>query len=198
MARKEEETRFELQKDRMLRAAARCFNEKGYSGSSLKDVANILGLTDAALYYYVRSKEELVFLCYVRAAEVGREAMRRAMNDELNGMGTVLRYLQYHIEILVGDRGPIAIMSEIPSLNPEHREEVLELSRHHSARFEGLLKVGIADGSIAPCDVRMTGNAIMGSINWVPKWYHGDPEMGQTIAAEFPVILTKGLQPQTI
>lgn len=198
MARKEEETRFELQKDRMLRAAAKCFNEKGYSGSSLKDVANILGLTDAALYYYVRSKEELVFLCYVRAAEVGREAMRRAMNDELNGMGTVLRYLQYHIEILVGDRGPIAIMSEIPSLNPEHREEVLELSRHHSARFEGLLKVGIADGSIAPCDVRMTGNAIMGSINWVPKWYHGDPEMGQTIAAEFPVILTKGLQPQTI
>lgn len=198
MARKEEETRFDLQKDRMLRAAAKCFNEKGYSGSSLKDVANILGLTDAALYYYVRSKEELVFLCYVRAAEVGREAMRRAMNDELNGMGTVLRYLQYHIEILVGDRGPIAIMSEIPSLNPEHREEVLELSRHHSARFEGLLKVGIADGSIAPCDVRMTGNAIMGSINWVPKWYHGDPEMGQTIAAEFPVILTKGLQPQTI
>lgn len=198
MARKEEETRFDLQKDRMLRAAARCFNEKGYSGSSLKDVANILGLTDAALYYYVRSKEELVFLCYVRAAEVGREAMRRAMNDELNGMGTVLRYLQYHIEILVGDRGPIAIMSEIPSLNPEHREEVLELSRHHSAQFEGLLKVGIADGSIAPCDVRMTGNAIMGSINWVPKWYHGDPEMGQTIAAEFPVILTKGLQPQTI
>jgi AcrR family transcriptional regulator len=56
MAQKAEETRFELQKDRMLRAAARCFNEKGYSGSSLRDVANILGLTDAALYYYVRNK----------------------------------------------------------------------------------------------------------------------------------------------
>ena len=62
MARKATETRWALQKDRMLRAAARCFNEKGYSGTSLKDVSAILGLTDAALYYYVKNKEELVYL----------------------------------------------------------------------------------------------------------------------------------------
>ncbi len=195
MARKAEETRFELQKDRMLRAAAKCFNEKGYSGSSLKDVANVLGLTDAALYYYVRNKEELVYLCYVRAAEVGREAMTRAVDEGRDGMDTVLRYLRYHIEIMVGDRGPIAIMSEIPSLKPAHRDEVLELSRQHSAQFEQILRAGIVDGSISPCDVRMTGNAIMGSINWIPKWYHGDAATGEKVAAEFPVILAKGLLP---
>ena len=100
MAVKDEETRFELQKDRMLRAAARCFNEKGYSGSSLKDVAAILGLTDAALYYYVRNKEELVYLCYLRAAELGREAMQRALDERRTGMETILRYLRYHIEMI--------------------------------------------------------------------------------------------------
>lgn len=71
LPRASEESRFEQQRDRMLRAAADCFNQKGYSGTSLKDVANRLGLTDPALYYYVRSKEELVYLCYLRAAEVG-------------------------------------------------------------------------------------------------------------------------------
>jgi hypothetical protein len=121
--------------------------------------------------------------------------MARAVSEGLNGMYTVRRYLRYHIEIMVGDRGPVAIMSEVPSLKPIHRDEVLELSRQHSARFEELLKAGIEDGSISPCDVRMTGNAIMGSINWIPKWYHGDPEMAKTIATEFPVILTKSLRP---
>ncbi len=195
MVQKAEETRFELQKDRMLRAAARCFNEKGYSGSSLKDVATILGLTDAALYYYVRNKKELVYLCYVRAAEVGRESLDRAIAEGTNGFDTVARYIRYHIEVMVGERGPIAIMSEIPSLEPAHREEILQASRQHSARFEDVLRQGIADGSIGPCDVRMTGNAIMGSLNWVPKWFHGDVTVGHQVVKEFPRILSAGLRP---
>ena len=157
MSRNPDETRFQLQRDRLLKAAAHCFNQKGYSGTALKDVADMLGLTDAALYYYVRNKEELVYQCYVRAADVGRDAMDRAIADAQCGFDQVRLYIRYHIEYMVGDRGPIAIMSEIPSLKPEHREEVLELSRSHSIRFEALLEAGIKDGSISPCDVRMTG-----------------------------------------
>lgn len=195
MARKASETRWELQKDRMLRAAARCFNEKGYSGSSLKDVANILGLTDAALYYYVKNKEELVYLCYLRAGDVGRETMDRAIAEGSNGLDIVKRYLRYHLEAMTGERGPIAIMSEIPSLKADHRERILDISRRHSARFESILEQGIEDGSIAPCDVRMTGNAIMGSLNWVPKWFRGDAAIAANVVAEFPEILGAGLRP---
>ena len=193
MARDAEETRFQLQKVRMLRAAAQCFNQKGYSGTSLRDVAALLGLTDAALYYYVRNKEELVYLCYVRAADLGREALDRAWSEGENGMDVILRYFRYHIEMMVGERGPIAIMSEIPSLKPDHRDEVLELSRQHSKNFEAVLEAGIKDGSVSPCNVRMTGNAIMGSINWIPKWFHGDPDLAQKLIKEFPEILARGL-----
>lgn len=195
MARNPDETRFSQQRDRVLKAAAHCFNRKGYSGTSLKDVANMLGLTDPALYYYVRNKEELVYLCYLRAADVGREAMERAVAEGGSGLAQARRYLRYHIEYMVGDRGPVAILSEIPSLETEHRNEVLELSRRHSKQFENILERGIADGSIAACDVRMTGNAIMGSINWIPKWFHGDAAMAASIVAEFPAVLTKGLAP---
>ena len=195
MSRNPDETRFQLQRDRMLKAAAHCFNQKGYSGTALKDVADILGLTDAALYYYVRNKEELVYQCYVRAADVGCDAMDRAIADAQCGFDQVRLYIRYHIEYMVGDRGPIAIMSEIPSLKPEHRDEVLELSRSHSIRFEALLEAGIKDGSIAPCDVRMTGNSIMGSINWIPKWFHGDAEAAARLLGEFPRILSRGLTP---
>jgi len=195
MSRNPDETRFQLQRDRMLKAAAYCFNQKGYSGTSLKDVADILGLTDAALYYYVRNKEELVYQCYLRAADVGCDAMDRANADAQCGFDQVRLYIRYHIEYMVGDRGPIAIMSEIPSLKPEHREEVLELSRSHSSRFESLLEKGIKDCSIAPCDVRMTGNSIMGSINWIPKWFPGDEEVAERLLTKFPEILSQGLRP---
>ena len=194
MAQDAEETRFELQKARMLRAAAQCFNQKGYSGTSLRNVADVLGLTDAALYYYVRNKEELVYLCYLRAADLGREALERAGAEGKDGMDVIVRYFRYHIEMMVGERGPIAIMSEIPSLKAKHREEVLELSRQRSINFEAVLEAGISDGSIAKCNVRMTGNAIMGSINWIPKWYHGDTKQGQMLINEFPGILARGLR----
>lgn len=197
MARIPDETKFQAQRLRVLKAAAYCFNQKGYSGTSLKDVADILGLTDAALYYYVRNKEELVYHCYVRGAEVGREAMDRAIAEADIGFDQVHKYIRYHIEYMVDERGPIAIMSEIPSLNSNHRDEVLEFSRSHSLRFETLLEKGIADHSIAPCDVRMTGNSIMGSINWIPKWFHGDAEVAARILAEIPEVLVRGLRPTT-
>jgi AcrR family transcriptional regulator len=193
MARNPDETRFSQQRNRVLKAAAHCFNRKGYSGTALKDVANRLGLTDPALYYYVKNKEELVYLCYVRAADVGREAMQRAVAEGGTGLEQARRYLRFHIEIMVGERGPIAIMSEIPSLKPEHRDEVLELSRQHSKNFEDILEAGIADGSIEACDVRMTGNAIMGSINWIPKWFHGGEAAADNVIAGFPDVLTRGL-----
>lgn len=195
MARVADETRFEAQRHRILKAAARCFNEKGFSGTSLKDVSRHLGLTDAALYYYVKNKEELVYQCYQRAAELGRDAMERGIADGATGFDKAYRYIGYHVEIMVGESGPVAIMSEIPSLKPGHRDDILEVSRRHSAGFERILESGIADGSVGPCDVRMTGNAIMGSINWIPKWYHGNPAMARQIMQGFPEILTAGLKP---
>jgi len=193
MASTAKESRFELQRERVPKAAASCFNQKGYSGTSLKDVSKHLNLTDAALYYYVKNKEELVYLCYQRAADLGREAMQRAMQDGLNGLEQASLYIQYHIEFMVGDKGPVAIMSEIPSLKRNHRSEILTLSRQHSIAFEAILRTGIEDGSIKDCDVRMTGNAIMGAINWIPKWYHGDTRTAKGLLAEFPTILTSGL-----
>lgn len=193
MTRKPKETRFELQRDRVLRAAASCFNEKGYSGTSLKDVSQHLNLTDAALYYYVKNKEELVYLCYLRAADLGREAMNRAVLEGGTGLVQARLYVRYHVEMMVGDSGPLAIMSEIPSLEKSHRNEILEVSRQHSLNFEAILKTGIADGSIDECDVRMTGNAIMGAINWIPKWYHGNKSTAKKLLTEFPTILTAGL-----
>jgi hypothetical protein len=40
----------------------------------------------------------------------------------------------------------------------------------------------------------MTGNAVMGAINWIPKWFHGDAAMAQQVVDKFPDVLTRGLK----
>ena len=119
--------------------------------------------------------------------------MDRAIAEGRDGLDTVRRYIRYHVDAMTGEDGPIAIMSEIPSLQPEHRAQVLDISRRHSARFEAVLQRGIEDGSIRPCDVRMTGNAIMGALNWVPKWFRGDADVAAQVVAEYPKFLSAGL-----
>lgn len=194
MSRPAAKNRFNQQHERLLKAAAACFNQKGYSGTSLRDVGAGLGLTDAAIYYYVRNKQELVYQCYLRAAELGWEAIAGARAEGGTGLEQAQLYIRRHVEILCGERGPVAIMSEIPSLAKDRRSEILRLSRKHSQAFEDILQAGISDGSIRQCDVRMTGNAIMGAINWIPKWFHGDAQLADRIVREFPLILTAGLE----
>jgi AcrR family transcriptional regulator len=192
-SRSSETRAFDVRREQLLRAAARCFNEKGYSGTSLKDVARQLGLTDAAIYYYIDGKEQLVYECYVRAAEIGRRVMREAIAGGGSGLDKARRYLELHVAAHCGDEGPIAIMSEVPALRGAHREDILARSRAHSVAFEALLEEGIRDGSIAPCDVRMTGNATMGALNWIPKWFHGDSETAARARLAFPAFLARGL-----
>lgn len=185
---------FDDKRAQLLRAAARCFNEKGYSGTSLKDVARLLGLTDAAIYYYIDGKQQLVYECYLHAADIGAHALAHAVSTGGSGLQIARCYIERHVAALCGDAGPVAIMSEIPSLLPAHRDDIMQRSRDHSARFENILHDGIRDGSIATCDVRMTGNAIMGAVNWIPKWFHGDAIAARQVTQTFPEFLCRGLE----
>ena len=130
------DTRFQLKRDRMLRAAARCFNLKGYSGTSLKDVANILGLTDAALYYYVRNKEELVYLCYVRAADVGREAMQRAIDEGGRGLVEVSR------PVLIARRARVEQIGDEQGDEGHDQQDTFRVSADRLLERKGVNKAG--------------------------------------------------------
>jgi AcrR family transcriptional regulator len=116
----------------LLKTAAHCFNQKGFSGTSMRDVGEGLNITDAALYYYVKNKEELVFLCYQRALDLGERAMRRAAEEGTTGLEKLQLYIRYQMDEMCGRNGPVAILSEIPSLKSAHRTQILERTRHDS------------------------------------------------------------------
>ena len=86
-----------MKRDKLLKVAADCFNQKGFSGTSLKDVAQKLNITDAALYYYVKNKEELVNLCYLRALDLGQSALDRAIEEGETPLLKLELFIRYQV-----------------------------------------------------------------------------------------------------
>ncbi len=186
-----------LKRDIVLKVAAECFNEKGISGTSLKDVARKLDITDAALYYYVKNKEELVTLCYLRALDLGEHALDKAMKEGEDCLEQLQLYIRYQLEEVCGEDGPVAILSEIPALKPEHQKTIRARSSEHSKKIAQLLIDGEKEGTIHAPNPVVTCNSILGALNWTPKWFRSDSgPSGDEIADTFIETFTQGLLPR--
>lgn len=185
----------ELKIEALHETAARIFNKRGFHGTSIADIAADLGVSISTLYYYIESKQDLLYqlhdLTMQQAERVMGEAPFRA---ELTGLERLRHCIyDYLIEIM---RSPTSclVLFEAYALKPEHAEEIL---RRRDALEQGLRQVvqaGIADGSLAPCDPKLAIFAVLGAINWITRWYQpGGEKSAEQIAHAITEQLLRGL-----
>jgi hypothetical protein len=80
-------------------------------------------------------------------------------------------------------------------LKPEHREYVLERSTRHTKSITRIIKAGISDGSISSPNPIASCDALLGALNWIPKWYRPDSNLSsEDIATAFIHTFTRGLK----
>ena len=152
-------------RDAVLDEAARRLNAKGVSQTSLSDVAQALGLTRAALYYYVEDRDDLVFQCYRRACET----MARDLDAAARAPGSGLDRLRAYVALALDETRPEpAVLSEVASLHSPQRETIEALHRGNVAQLVDLVEAGCADGSIRPCHPLIVAQAIVGMVSWIP------------------------------
>lgn len=188
------EKQFKKKLELILKTAASCFNDKGYSGTSLRYLAGLLKITDAALYYYVRNKEELVFLCYTRALDLAESAFNQASTEGKTGLEKLQLFIKYQVAIICGPEGPVAVLSELPSLRPANRAHILERMNKDRRMIGSFFETGFRDGSILKCNPLIASSAMLGALNWIAKWfkYDGEYDVDET-AATFVQVLTSGI-----
>lgn len=164
-------------RDAVLDEAARRLNARGVSLTSLSEIAQALGLTRAALYYYVEDRDDLVFQCYRRACE----AMARDLDSAARASGTGLDRLKTFVARALDEERPEpAVLSEVAALPSPQRETIEALCRGNLAQLVDLIEAGIADGSVRPCHPLVVAQAIVGMVSWIPlapRWT-GEPEAG--------------------
>ncbi|MEO8559967.1 MAG: TetR/AcrR family transcriptional regulator [Rhodospirillales bacterium] len=189
---------YKRKRDAVIRQAARAFGEHGFHGTSLDEIAKALSVTKAALYYYVRSKQEILFECHTIALDLGDAALQEAMRTGRTGLERLSIFVKIYIEMLTGELGSCALLTDLSSLTADHRRKIIGRRDHFDIRLRAIIEQGIADESIAGRDTKLTGFLIMGAVNWVPRWFSGDgPRSGTEVAEEFVQMLAMGLAPRS-
>ena len=169
--------------DKLLDAAAAEFNASGVSGASLAQIARKVGLTRAAIYYYVESREDLAFRCYQRACEA-TAADLAAARKAANGLERVHAFIE---RTLAPTRAPAVVLSEIACLTDGQRAEIEAAHGKNIDALRRFVRDGIADKSVRECDPELIAQAIFGMVSWAPlaeEWSAGTGESVRRHAAQ--------------
>lgn len=159
----------DIKRSAFLQVGSMMFNQRGYMGASLDDVAEQLDVTKGAFYYHIQNKEDLLYQCFQRTLELISEMLKRASNDGGNGAEKIEMVLRYLFNVQHNEDGPLIGYRALPSLSTERRNEILLLTEASSDQLGALIKEGIADGSIRNVDPRIVEHAIAGTVDAAPE-----------------------------
>jgi len=162
----------EAKRGALLREAASAFTRKGFHAASLDDIAQKLGVTKAALYHYFPSKHALLRECFARALEVGFEGLAAAEATGGNAREKLHNALRFYLKEMIDELSCCVVLTEENALLPDDYAELLQQRDRFEIALRDLVRAGIADGSIVPCDPKLAVFTILGAVHWVSKWFN--------------------------
>lgn len=185
----------EVKRRALVHEAGLAFRRKGFHETSLDDIAAALGVTKAALYRYVKDKYELLYECHLVAMDLGDAALEHGRASGRNGLERAVLTLEKFIVGYISENSAGAAIVNIDALRDEHRAEIVRRRDRFDQGLREFIREGIADGSVEPCDPRIATFAIMGAINWLPRWFRPDGALsGEAVARQLIMFFVQGLR----
>jgi AcrR family transcriptional regulator len=179
----------------IIDAAARVFAERGFHGATTQDIANVLGIRQASLYYYFSSKEAALELVCLKGVEGFFEAAKAIAACGGTARERLSFLIKSHLSPLL-DRGDFVkvFLNERQHLPAESRRRIGRWSRGLERIFEEVIKEGIAKGEFrTDLDARMAALAILGMCNAASSWYRKENAPVARIDAEFTRLVIDGV-----
>ena len=148
------------------------------------DIAKGLGVTKAALYRYVPSKHDLLFESFNLAMDSSFSNLDYGESTGKNALEKIQVALKGYLEDLIGELGHPVVLLEENALLPDQRRVLVKRRDEAEQRYRRLIVEGIADGSIVRCNPKFAVFALLGAVNWVPKWYRDGGELSAAQVAD--------------
>lgn len=184
---------YHLKRKALLYEAARLFMEDGEGKFSLTAVARNLNITKPALYYYFKSKQEILFECYAMSFDIGDQSLEQAVAAGGNACETLRLFLYKYTLSGLRELYPTMSLREM-ALEPAYSKRILERRDALHKRLRELVATGISEGSITPCNPKFAVLLLIGAVAELFKIYNPQGEFTPEQIAEQTVdLLTAGL-----
>ena len=184
----------EAKRQAVLQAGARLFNDQGYEQTSLEDIAAALNITKRTIYYYVQSKEDILFGCHQQGLEVLAETMAQSQDSSLPVTERIALLIRGYCAWVSTDLGATIAMVREHSLSVERRQALRASKAEVDFQLRDLIKQGVAEGSLRPCDPRLVSAAVFGALNWIPHWNRVEnPVPQEEIADQYVHLVFAGM-----
>lgn len=187
----------EKRKDEVIRVAARLFAAKGYYATTLDQIAEEIGVTKPALYYYITSKEDILRTIINRIMEPMMEVSQvgRSTLPPREKMAKMIRIL---VQFSAGRRETTLIAFEQANILPKRSQDALRRRQKEVEEVvQKTLTEGVDQGIFAVDDVKITCFAVLAVANWTYRWYEPGGLTPDEIANQFIKLLERGYMKQT-
>lgn len=183
-------------RDAVLLAAVRMFNQRGFHTTSLDDVAASLGISKPLIYHYLGAKDQVLFECLRIGLARLQDAAREAEALPGNGLGRLEMFLCRYAEAVMDEFGRCVIRTGDEVLTPDNQARFRSLKREIDHAMRRFMQEAVADGSAAITDIKLTGFAFAGALNWAARWHNPQGALPPAdIAAQLVAVLIKGIEP---
>ncbi len=185
----------EARRTEILRSLGEVLREKHASELRMQDIADRLGLTKGNLYYYFKSKQDLLFHCHMRSMEGSLQALAKVQAMAGPPSKRLHALLTMHIHNVLDESYGAVLLTDLESLAPKQRREYIALRDTFEHGVRDIIRDGVAAGEFADRNVTTVGFAILGGINWMSKWYNpAGKESSAAIARTFADFYVAGLR----
>jgi len=169
----------------VTRAAVDVFSRKGYSAASIQDIADKVGVLKGSLYYYIDSKEDLLWRVVEEVHEHWSEILAETEDLAAEPVERIHAFIKLQVEWYLNNVDTVNVFfREWQYLSGERLKEVRERRRRYETVVRDLLASARAAGDVSPeLDLRYATRFVLAAVNAVPDWYRlSDGEPAEAIA----------------
>jgi TetR/AcrR family transcriptional regulator, cholesterol catabolism regulator len=182
--------------EEVLRSAANIFFAKGFHATSIEDVARDVGMLKGSLYYYIKSKDDLLFQLLLAGIEDGDAYIARHIDPKADPVEQLERAIRAQIDYIIQNKVPFGLfLHEFDSLSGKRQHKLTAVMSRYNNRFVELVQKGQQQGKLMKGEPWIIVNGMLGMCNWLYRWHDTDHiSDNEQIKQVFLDVIFKGIR----